>query len=311
MNVSGDDSTESGVNIVTVSDTSDSVAARVRFSSNSTLVDSNSRNDDGRITIRGVFFGLEEEVVTRTEGDDARTGDATVSLSLRNYLPGGNSRVLLCARVRTNNGSERGFVDATEDGDGDGCAGGQQFGLDFENDTEYLIGVGVDRINKTVIFRINDQTREFAFAGNLVNPVEPRHSLQISARGDGVSAEVELSELSTENAGSLDLSGFDSALRYQLSDSMRLADDPDRDRRVLDGRLRLTGTSADDGDTLFTNLAPVSPVSWVKVIRRWSASPVVCTTILPMEALIVMLATHALRLVSEQTRMATCLVKRV
>ena len=253
LRVTSDDFDGSGIEIGTVEDTSDSVTARIRFSNESTEIDSASDNDV-RVELQGVFFSTRDPDEPLATDDDPRTGEADIRFALRNYLPGGFSRILLCASVRNADGSRSDFVPGTEDGDGDGCAGAAPPFDSFENDREYVIGIGVDRDAKLVRFRIDDQTLEYPFDADVFPAIEPRHELRVGARGPGNLALVDLFEFATEDAGPLaigDVGAFDT---YLLDDNRSIANDPSKERSVDDGRLRLVSIGRQANESVFNGL---------------------------------------------------------
>ena len=243
----------SGIEIRTVEDNSDSVTARIRFSSESTE-HSSASNEDVRLELQGVFFSTRNPEEALPQDADERTGDAVIRFALRNYLPGGFSRILLCASVRNADGSRSDFVPGTEDGDGDGCAGAPAPFDTFENDREYLIGIGVDREARLVRFRIDDQTLDYPFDANVFPATEPRHEFRVATNGPGSFALVDLFEFATEDEGPLALDGVGAFDTYRLGRDPAFANNPDMERSVEGGRLRLVSIGMQPEDRVFTNL---------------------------------------------------------
>lgn len=188
--VSSDSNNNSGVFVVALpKGDSDTISMKVRFASESVFVP----DGDSRVTVSGYFFnGLSDGGIASDDGGVA--GDVQVRLSMRNRSDGTRD-VLACATMRNVDGSTVPATIETEDGDMDGCAG---IGWFFEYDTEYEVGVGVDRISNEIIFSLNDDVRRYASTLNMYSAYDPRQTIWVGARGVGAKTTVEFSDISTD-----------------------------------------------------------------------------------------------------------------
>lgn len=188
--VASDSNNNSGVFVVALpKGNSNSISMKVRFSSESVFVP----DGDSRVTISGYFFnGLSDEGVASNDGGVA--GDVQVRLSMRNRSDGTRD-VLACATMRNVDGSTVPATIETEDGDMDGCAG---IGWFFEYDTEYEVGVGVDRSTNEIIFTLNDDVRRYASTLNMYSANDPRQTIWVGARGAGAKTTVEFTAITTD-----------------------------------------------------------------------------------------------------------------
>lgn len=178
-----------GIFVRPLNGNSDSISINFNYSSESATVE----GGDNRLTLRGVFFNSLADGGVGT-GENGNGGNAVIRLSVRNQSDGTRD-VLACASIIGDDGSLTSFVEETEDGDGDGCAG-----LDwtFDYDTDYELSVGINRDNQSVIFSFDGDSREYASTVAMFEPSNGFQELFVSSVGVASTAIVSISSISTD-----------------------------------------------------------------------------------------------------------------